>query len=43
MDRGEIRLEDVDWINLAKDRDMTSSCENSNEPSGPINGRQFLD
>jgi hypothetical protein len=43
MDLTEIVLEDVDWINLAQDMTLASSCEHSNEPSGPIKSREFLD
>jgi hypothetical protein len=36
MDLLERGLSVVDWIGLAKDRYMWSSCERGNEPSGSI-------
>jgi hypothetical protein len=33
----------VDWIHLAQDRDQWQALMNSNEPSGSIKGREFLD
>jgi hypothetical protein len=39
-DLREIGSEDVNWMNLAQDRDQ---CEHGNEPSGSIKGREFLD
>jgi hypothetical protein len=37
-------LEKYGWIHLGQDRDqLVGSCEHSNEPLGPMKGREFLD
>jgi hypothetical protein len=36
MDLGEIGWSDVDWIDLAQDRDMWRACECCNEPLGSM-------
>ena len=33
----------MDWIDLAQDRDVAGTCECSNEPSGCVKCREFLD
>jgi hypothetical protein len=33
----------MDWIHLAQDRDMASSCEHNNEPSGSVKCWEFLE
>jgi hypothetical protein len=33
----------MDWIGLAQDTELASNCECSNEPSGSIKRREFLD
>jgi hypothetical protein len=44
MDLREIVLEGVDWSDLAQDRDLCEgSCEHDSDPSGSINGGEFLD
>jgi hypothetical protein len=39
----DIRLEGVDWINLALDKYQWMALENSNKPSGSIKYGEFLD
>jgi hypothetical protein len=34
LDRGQVGLSYVDWIDLAQDRNRNSSCEFGIEPSG---------
>jgi hypothetical protein len=41
LDRQTCRLEDVNWIHLAQ-APVAGSCEHGNEPSGSVQGRQFL-
>jgi hypothetical protein len=36
MDLREVGWGRMDWIDLAQDRPVESSCEHSNEPSGSI-------
>jgi hypothetical protein len=44
MDVVEIGWKNVDWMHLTQDRDQWwGCCEHSNEPSGSIKGREFLD
>jgi len=39
----EIRLDAVDWINLARVGTGGNSCEHGNEPSASIKCGEFLD
>jgi hypothetical protein len=34
---------DKNWIDLAQDRQVVDSCESSDEPSGSIKCRRFLE
>jgi len=43
IDLREIVWETVDWIHLAQDRGQWQTCEQGNEPSGPIKCGEFLD
>jgi hypothetical protein len=44
MDLQEVGCGDMDWIKLAKDRDLVAgTCECGNEPSGSIKCGEFLD
>jgi hypothetical protein len=42
MDLGEIGWGDMDWIDLAQEGPVDSSCECDNEPSDSINAGKFL-
>jgi hypothetical protein len=41
MDRREVGWEDVDWLRIVP-RGGEGGCEHGNEPSGSINGGEFL-
>jgi hypothetical protein len=43
MDLQEVGGGDIDWIELAQDRQVAGTCECSNEPSGSIKCGKFLD
>jgi len=43
MDLHEVGCGDVDWIELAQDRDRWGTCECGNEHSGFIKCVEFLD
>ena len=43
MDLQEVGCGCVDWIGLAQDRDVADACVCSNEPSGSVKCRGFLD
>jgi hypothetical protein len=43
VDLREIGFGDVDWIRLALEGQVASSCEHGNEPSGSIKCGEFLD
>jgi hypothetical protein len=44
MDLQEVGCGVIDWIGLAQDRDrLRGNCKYSNEPSGSIKCREFLD
>jgi hypothetical protein len=43
MDIKEIGWEGVDWIYLAQKQMLAGCCDLGNEPSGSINGGEFLD
>ena len=44
MDLQEVGCGYMDWIGLAQERDrMSDACECSNEPSGSVICREFLD
>jgi hypothetical protein len=42
-DLREIGWENVDWIHLVQEREITVSCEKCNELSGSTKGGEFLD
>jgi len=43
MDLQEVGCRGIDWIELAQDRQVASTCECGNEPSGSIKCGEFLD
>ena len=43
MDLRGVGCGDIDWIELAQNRDMAGTCECGNEPLGPIKCREFID
>ena len=43
MDLQEVGCRGIDWIELAQDRQVASTCECGNEPSGSIKCMEFLD
>jgi len=43
MDLQEVGCEEMDWIDLAQDRDRWLTCECGDEPLGSIKCREFLD
>jgi hypothetical protein len=43
MEIKEIWWEGVNWVHLAHYTTVAGSCEHNNEPSGSINGKEFLD
>jgi hypothetical protein len=43
MDLQEVGCGGMDWIGLAKDRNVTGNCECGNELSGSIKCGEFLD
>jgi hypothetical protein len=42
MDFRKIEWGGMDWIDLAQDRGVASSCEHGNKPSGPIKFWEIL-
>jgi hypothetical protein len=42
MDLKEVGYGDMDWIELAQDRQVAGTCECGNEPSGSIKCGEFL-
>jgi hypothetical protein len=43
IDLQEVGCWGMDWIGLAQDRQVASTCECGNEPSGSIKCGEFLD
>jgi hypothetical protein len=43
MDLREVGWGDVDWINLAQDRQVAGSCVYGDEPSGFIKYAEFIE
>jgi hypothetical protein len=43
MDLGEVGWSDVDWIDLAQDRQVESSCELGDEPSCSIKCQETIE
>jgi hypothetical protein len=43
IDLQEVGCGYMDWIGLAKDRQVADSCECGNEPSGSVECGEFLD
>jgi hypothetical protein len=43
MDLQEVGCGDMDWIGLAQDKQVASTFECGNEPSGSIKRKEFLD
>jgi hypothetical protein len=43
MDLQEVECGDMDWIELAENGDVASTCECGNEPSGSVKSGVFLD
>jgi hypothetical protein len=43
MELQEVGFGDMDWIEVAQDRQVTGTCKCGNEPSGSIKCGKFLD
>jgi hypothetical protein len=43
MDLQEVGCQDMDWIELAQDRQVAGTCECGNEPLGSRKCGEFLD